>query len=122
MSIIVCMNAGKIIIPSFCKKHFRQNYIQRCKLEATMALQEMTLMTSCLFSTWISQCIQNTERLKNISLEKQLLLIMTGHTSNVTLKVIEEAKFVGLDLLALLPHTLHALQPLDYSIFKTFKE
>jgi hypothetical protein len=33
-----------------------------------------------------------------------------------------EAKRVGLDLLTLPFHTSHALQPLDVSIFKSFKK
>jgi hypothetical protein len=40
----------------------------------------------------------------------------------VTLEVVSEAKRVGLDLLTLCSHTSHALQPLDVSVFKPFKQ
>ncbi len=49
------------------------------------------------------------------------LLILDGHGSHVTLKAIERASQFGLDMLVLLAHTSHALQPLDVNYFKPFK-
>jgi hypothetical protein len=39
----------------------------------------------------------------------------------VTLKVIEQAKDFGLDMVVLLLHTSNAFEPLDVSYFKRFK-
>jgi hypothetical protein len=50
------------------------------------------------------------------------LLILDGHGSHVTTDVVKTARSVGLDLLTLPSHTLHALQPLDVSCFKPFKQ
>jgi hypothetical protein len=46
----------------------------------------------------------------------------TGHDSHATIEVVVEAKRVGLHLLTLPSHTSHALQPLDVSAFKPFKQ
>jgi hypothetical protein len=79
-------------------------------------------MTSCLFSAWVSHFLEAVSKLGGISPECHHLLILDGHNSHVTLEVIMEAKRVGLDLLTLPSHTSHALQPLDISVFKLFKQ
>jgi hypothetical protein len=125
LSVLVCISAAGIAIPSFYifrGKSFRQNYIQHCEAGATMAMQPRAWMTSYLFSAWISHFIESVRRLGGISPEKRHLLILDGHNSHVTLEVVQEAKSAGLDLLTLLSHTSHALQPLDVAIFKPFKQ
>ena len=47
---------------------------------------------------------------------------MDGHNSHATLKVVMKAMEVGLDLVTLLLHTSHHLQPLGVSIFAPFKK
>jgi len=49
------------------------------------------------------------------------LLILDGHGSHVTLKAIEQAKDIGLNMITLPSHTSYALQPLDVSCLKPFK-
>jgi hypothetical protein len=46
---------------------------------------------------------------------------MDGHGSHVTLKAIEQMQEFGLNMVTLLSHTSHALQPLNVSCFKPFK-
>ena len=57
-----------------------------------------------------------------ISRERRHLLIVDDHNSHVTLDVVMKAMDVGLDLLTLFSHTTHSLQPLDISIFASFKK
>ena len=57
-----------------------------------------------------------------ISAERMHLLILDGHNSHCTLDVVREARAAGLDILTLPAHTSHALQPLDVSVFKPFKQ
>jgi hypothetical protein len=45
---------------------------------------------------------------------------MDGHGFHVTIQTLELVK-VGLDIVTLLAHTSHALQPLDVTYFKPFK-
>jgi hypothetical protein len=50
------------------------------------------------------------------------LLILNGHESHVTTDVVKTAQGVGLYMLTLPSHTSHAMQPLDVSCFKPFKQ
>ncbi len=59
--------------------------------------------------------------LGGISLTNRHLFILDGHGSHVTLETIEQAKRFALNMIILLSHTLHALQPLNVACFKPFK-
>lgn len=54
-------------------------------------------------------------------MENCQLLIMNGCASHVIVDVVAKARVIGLDLITLPSHTLHALQPHDVSCFKSFK-
>ena len=45
------------------------------------------------------------------------LLILDGHKSHVNLEVVEKARRKSIDMITLLSHTSHELQPLDLSCF-----
>jgi hypothetical protein len=79
-------------------------------------------MTSYLFGAWISCFIELVQESGSISPEHRHLLILDGYISHVNVEVVQEARRAGLDLLILPSHTSHALQPLDVSIFKPFKQ
>lgn len=49
------------------------------------------------------------------------LLIMDGCASHMIVGVVAKARAIGLDLITLSSHTLHALQPLEVSCFKSFE-
>ena len=57
-----------------------------------------------------------------VSKDQLGVLIMDNHNSHITLEDVELAKNHGLDLLTLLPHHSHKLQPLDVSVFGAFKK
>ena len=78
-------------------------------------------MTQFLLSNWITHFINCLSTRGGISRESRQLLIVDGYTSHVTLDAVVKAMDVGLDLLMLLSHTSHWLQPLDVSIFAPFK-
>ena len=46
---------------------------------------------------------------------------MDGHDSHITANVIAHCMEHAIDLLILLPHTSHVLQPLDVSVFSPLK-
>ena len=54
--------------------------------------------------------------------ERPILLFVDGHTSHMTLDVIDVARSNGVILFCLPPHTTHALQPLDVAVFKSLKD
>jgi hypothetical protein len=49
------------------------------------------------------------------------LLILDGHDNHVTLKTIEHAQELGLDMITLPSHTSYISQPLNVSCFKPLK-
>jgi hypothetical protein len=56
-----------------------------------------------------------------IPLKNRHKLIFNGHGSHATFEAIEQAQTFKLDMVTLLSHTSHALQPLDVVCFKPFK-
>jgi hypothetical protein len=125
LSVLVCINAAGKTIPSFYifrGKRFGKNYIERCEAGATMAMQPRAWMTSYLFGPCMSRFIELLRSSDSISPVHRHLLILDGHISHVSVEVVQEARRAGLDLLTLPSYTSHALQPLDVSIFKPFKQ
>ena len=59
--------------------------------------------------------------LASIPPTRPALLIEDGHTSHVSIEVIELARSNGVYLLCLPSHTSHILQPLDVGVFKSLK-
>jgi hypothetical protein len=122
---LVCIKAVDQSNPSFYiskDKKFKQNYIQHYEARATMALQPLALMTSYLFSAWISHFVESIWRLGNISYDHHHLLILDGHESQMTLEVARAAMEVELDLLSLHSHISHVFQSLDIVIFESFEK
>jgi hypothetical protein len=126
LSILVCINAVGYHIPSFyifCGKTFQRDYIKKCEDNTSMAMQPKAWMTGQLFKSWIGHFVINVRDYGlGISSDCRHLLILNGHGSHVTMDVVKTARSVGLDLLMLPSHTSHAMQPLDVSCFKPFKQ
>ena len=59
--------------------------------------------------------------LKYSGSQRPVLLCVDGHASHVNLDVIDLACENDVILFCLPPHTTHALQPLDVSVFKSLK-
>lgn len=55
------------------------------------------------------------------SKENPTLLIMDNHESHISLAAIDKARDNGVTILTLPPHCSHRLQPLDVSVFASFK-
>jgi hypothetical protein len=124
LSVLSCVNATGGYIPHFYifkRRRIRWNYIARCEVGATMAMQAKAWMTGFLFSSWIAHFVKALENRGGIFPTNRHLLILDGHNSHVTLDVVYKAKQNGLDLLTLPSHTSHRLQPLDCSVFQPFK-
>ena len=59
--------------------------------------------------------------LKSIPPARPVLLVQDGHSSHVSIELIEMARENDVCLLCLPAHTSHILQPLDVGVFKSFK-
>lgn len=55
------------------------------------------------------------------SKEHGVLLLMDNHDTHISLEIIDFAKSNGITLLTFPPHTSHRLQPLDVSVYSSFK-
>jgi hypothetical protein len=123
---LVCVDAVGYHIPSFYifrGKTFQCDYIKNCEDNASMAMQPQAWMMGYLFKSWIGHFVKNIcDCGLGISPSYWHLLILDGHGSHVTIDVVKSARSVGLDFITLPSHTLHALQPLDVSCFKPFKQ
>ena len=84
-------------------------------------MQKKAWMSGYIFYKWLNHFFRNLELRDGNSQIKSHLLILDGHGSHVTLNVILKAREHGLNLLILPSHTSHALQHLDLSVFKSFK-
>ena len=72
-------------------------------------------------SGWMTKEIWFQQFVKWIPLIRPVLLIQDGHSSYISIELIELARANSVHLLCLPPHTTHILQPLDVGVFKPFK-
>ena len=87
--------------------------------DTTYAWSESGWMDGDLFKKWFETVfLPNTEHLRALL---PALLILDGHTSHLTLDVIDLARENNVILFCLPPHTTHLLQPLDVAVFKSLK-
>ena len=72
-------------------------------------------INSKLFLEWFAFFI------KNIPPVRPVLLVQDGHSSHISIELVEMARANDVTLLCLPAHTSHILQPLDVGVFKSFK-
>ena len=84
--------------------------------DAVYAKSESGWIDSELFMAWMRKTF-----LRYCSSQRPVLLFVDGHTSHINLDVIDLAHENEVILFCLPPHTTHALQPLDVSVFKLLK-
>ena len=85
--------------------------------DALYARSESGWIDSELFLVWLRRLF-----LKHVVQQRPVLLITDGHKSHMTLDVIDTCHDNNVVLFCLPPHTTHALQPLDVSVFKSLKD
>ena len=79
---------------------------------------------SCSKSGWVNQDLYLEWFrffISSIPAARPVLLIEDGHSSHISLEVIELAQENDIHLLCLPSHTSHLLQPLDVGVFKSLK-
>ena len=79
------------------------------------ARSESGLIDTELFLAWIMKIF-----LKYVVPERPVLLLTDGHKTHID--VIDVCRENDVILFCLPPHTTHALQPLDVSVFKSLKD
>jgi hypothetical protein len=82
-------------------------------------MQKKTWRTSYLFKEWLS--LFNKFIPWGISQDNPHLLILDGHGLHIMIEAFEQVIEIGLDMVTLPSHTSYALQLLDMTCFKPFK-
>ena len=117
-TILTCVSASGFTLPPFMI-YPRKRITEQLKVGAlpgsAFHCSESGWVTSELFMQWFHFFLEN------IPVCRPVLLILDGHTSHVSVEVIELAKVNGVHMLCLPAHTTHILQPLDVGVFKSLK-
>ena len=119
---LACINAVGTAMPPFCVikgKTVRalQSFSTRDAPDGTIwSYQDNAWMCDVLGVEWFDKVF-----LANCGPERPQLLILDGHGSHEVLELLEKAREKDIHILALPPHTTHALQPLDKVVFGPFK-
>lgn len=122
ITILCCINVVSALILGFYLfkgKSWLRNYIQNNEVEACMVAHPNGWMTKEFFMNWL--CHFANSVLGGVLHENRNLLIFDGHGIHIVLQTVEVENMMGIDLLTLPTHTTHRLQPLDVSVFGTFK-
>ena len=91
-------------------------YVTQGPINALYAKSPNGYMDEELFYSWFSKLfVPQTNHLR------KRILIIDGHGSHMSLKLIDSAIENNVILYCLPPHTAHFLQPLDISVFKPLK-
>ena len=118
VTIMACVNAvGNVMPPVFVIKGKTSLSLHRFNTEAApegcmWAYQEKGWMNDALGEVWFREIF-----LKICGDARPQLLILDGHSSHETLAILELALQENIHILSLPPHTTHALQPLDRTVF-----
>ena len=84
--------------------------------DAVYGKSESGWIDSELFIVWMKKVFRRYH-----GSQRPVLLFVDGHASHITIDVIDLARKNQIILFCLPPHTTHALQPLDVSVFKSLK-
>lgn len=85
--------------------------------EVVYAATKKGWMESEVFKNYFSKVL-----VPNFKNKRPILLIYDGHTTHISIRLIEEALKEQVTILKLPPHSSHLLQPLDISVFKPIKD
>lgn len=110
---------GKTVPPVmvFPRTHFKTHMIQGAPAGTLGLANPSGWMTSELFVDVIQHFIKRTSS----SVDRPTLLIMDNHETHLSIDCINLAKEHGITLLTLPPHCSNRLQPLDVSVYASFK-
>lgn len=65
--------------------------------------------------------LQHIQKHKNSSKEHPVLILMDNHDSHISIESVEYSRQNGITCITFPPHTSHKMQPLDVSVYGSFK-
>ena len=116
---LICANAaGRPIPPFIIFKGHRLNpgLTTNAPADTLFGVSNSSFIDAELFETWFER-----QFLTNLPPARPVLLVMDGHSSHLTLKIIKLAKSNSVHIFCLPPHTTNQTQPLDKAVFKSMK-
>ena len=118
-TILSCVSASGTTLPPlmvYPRKRCVPEKMKEGAVSGTMFVtSENGWINQALYLEWFRQFLQWIPPVRPV------LLIQDGHSSHLTIELIELAKANDVHLLCLPAHTTHILQPLDVGIFKPLK-
>ena len=117
-TVIACGSASGSCIPPmiiFPRVRIPPSFQANSPPGSLLAGQKKGWVTTELYLRWFQFFIEN------IPPTRPVLLIHDGHSSHISIDLIELAKSNNVHILCLPAHTTHVLQPLDVGVFSSFK-
>ncbi|XP_041370288.1 uncharacterized protein LOC121384088 [Gigantopelta aegis] len=123
ITVLACVNACGQAMPPMCvcKGKTEKSLRPFATLDAPegtfWTYQERAWMCDVIGEEWFREVF-----LKHCGPERPQLLILDSHSSHEVIGLLENAAEENISILALPPHTTHALQPLDKQVFGPFSK
>ena len=117
-TILTCVSASGSALPPFLiypRKRITDSLKVGAVAGTTFHCSDTGWVNAELFFKWLHFFVQS------IPPSRPVLLILDGHSSHISIEVIEFAKSNDKHMLCIPAHTTHILQPLDVGVFKSFK-
>lgn len=116
---VICASASGSYIPPmiiFKGQRLNRGLVANAPPGALFATSKSSFIDRELFEHWFKYHF-----MKYLPSHRPVLLIMDGHSSHISLEILQLAKENEIEILCLPPHTTSELQPLDKCVFKPLK-
>ncbi|KAG9413690.1 hypothetical protein AC1031_022038 [Aphanomyces cochlioides] len=121
LSIAACVSADGVVFPPtfiFPGDSIERTLSTSCSIPgATISTAPKGWMNEDLFVSWLRHFSYSV----GFGVKRPILLTIDGLSSHCTPKIVETAEEMAISLLCLPSNATHLLQPLDVSVFKSFK-
>ena len=118
-TILTCVSASGYALPPMMvyprKKAVPDHFTEGAIPNTLFRCSESGWINKDLYLEWFQFFLQN------IPTTRPVLLLQDGHSSHISIELIELARQNDVHLLCFPAHTTHILQPLDVGVFKSFK-
>ena len=118
-TLLSCVSASGLVVPPMMIFPRKQSVPDKFREGAVANTLFVTSKNGWINTTLFLQWFQFF--LRNIPPIRPVLLTMDGHSSHISIEVIQLARDNDIHFLCLPAHTTHILQPLDVGVFKSFK-
>ena len=120
VTVLYTVNAAGNSIPPmlvFPRVKLRDHMIEGCSSRFDWCSKSVWMDSAACFTEFIKHFIKH----KKCSKDRPAILILNNHDSHISIETIDLSKENGVTLFTLPPHCSHKLQPLDRSVYGSFK-